>query len=110
MGFYFRRSVRFGPMWVNFSKSGVGFSAGVRGARISTGPRGTYVHAGTNGFYYSQKVAGPYGRTASSSSRASSGPPTTPLSSFRTGCWPAAQAITAPIAMPTCRSNRGISG
>jgi len=58
MGFYFRRSVKFGPLRFNFSKSGIGVSAGVKGARISTGPRGTYVHAGRNGFYYSQRLGG----------------------------------------------------
>lgn len=56
MGFYFRKSARFGPIRLNFSKSGIGVSAGVKGARISTGPRGTYVHAGRNGFYYRQRL------------------------------------------------------
>lgn len=56
MGYYFRKSVRFGPLRFNFSKSGIGVSAGVKGARISTGPRGTYVHAGSHGFYYQQKI------------------------------------------------------
>jgi hypothetical protein len=56
MGFYFRKSVKFGPIRFNFSKSGIGVSAGVKGARISAGPRGTYVHAGRNGFYYSQRI------------------------------------------------------
>jgi hypothetical protein len=59
MGFYFRKSVNFGPIRFNFSKSGIGVSAGVKGARISTGPRGTYVHAGRNGFYYSQRIDQP---------------------------------------------------
>ena len=59
MSFYFRKSVNFGPIRFNFSKSGIGVSAGVKGARISTGPRGTYVHAGRNGFYYSQRINQP---------------------------------------------------
>lgn len=58
MGFYFRKSVKFGPMRFNFSKSGIGVSAGVKGARISAGPRGTYVHAGAGGFYYRQRIGG----------------------------------------------------
>jgi len=58
MGFYFRKSVKFGPMRFNFSKSGIGVSAGVKGARVSVGPRGTYVHAGAGGFYYRQRVGG----------------------------------------------------
>ena len=58
MGFFYRKSVSFGPIRLNFSKSGVGVSAGVRGARVSAGPSGTYVHAGTNGFYYRQRIDG----------------------------------------------------
>jgi hypothetical protein len=58
MGFFYRKSVGFGPIRLNFSKSGIGVSAGVRGARVSTGPRGTYVHAGRNGFYYRQRIDG----------------------------------------------------
>jgi hypothetical protein len=56
MGFYFRKSVRFGPVRVNFSKSGIGLSAGIRGLRVSTGPRGNYVQAGAHGFYYRAKL------------------------------------------------------
>src|SRR6266404_2641122 len=58
MAFYFRKSLNFGPVRLNFSKSGIGVSAGIKGARISTGPRGTYVHAGRNGFYYTQRIGG----------------------------------------------------
>ena len=56
MGFFFRKSVKFGPLRFNFSKSGVGVSAGIRGARVSAGPRGTYINVGRNGFYYRQKI------------------------------------------------------
>ena len=56
MGFYFRKSVGFGPFRLNFSKSGIGASFGVRGARISAGPRGTYINVGRNGFYYRQRI------------------------------------------------------
>lgn len=52
MGFYFRKSARFGPFRVNFSTSGVGVSVGVPGFRVGTGPRGNYVQAGAHGFYY----------------------------------------------------------
>jgi hypothetical protein len=58
MGWSFRRSIRFGPIRFNLSKSGVGVSAGVKGARVSTGPRGTYVNVGRGGYYYRQKVGG----------------------------------------------------
>lgn len=57
MGWYFRKSVGFGPFRLNLSKSGIGYSFGVRGARIGTGPRGTYVRLGRDGVYY-QKYAG----------------------------------------------------
>ncbi len=58
MSFYIRKSVKFGPVRLNFSKSGIGVSAGIKGARISTGPRGTYIHMGRNGIYYRQKIDG----------------------------------------------------
>jgi hypothetical protein len=58
MGWSFRRSAKFGPFRINFSKSGIGVSTGVKGARISTGPRGTYVNLGGSGVYYRQKVGG----------------------------------------------------
>lgn len=56
MGFYFRKSVSFGALKINFSNSGVSYSAGIRGARISTVQRGTYVTIGTNGIYYRQRM------------------------------------------------------
>jgi hypothetical protein len=56
MGFFFRKSIGFGPLRLNFSKSGIGLSTGVKGARIWTGPRGTYVQVGREGFYYRQKL------------------------------------------------------
>ena len=56
MGFYIRKSKNFGPFRLNFSKSGIGLSTGVKGARISTGPNGTYFNAGTNGVYYRKKL------------------------------------------------------
>ncbi len=56
MGWYFRKSKSVGPFRVNFSKSGLSFSAGVKGARMSFGPRGTYVNIGRNGLYYRKKL------------------------------------------------------
>lgn len=43
MGFYFRKSVRLGPLRFNLSKSGIGTSVGVKGFRLGAGPRGNYV-------------------------------------------------------------------
>ncbi|MCC6300845.1 MAG: DUF4236 domain-containing protein [Anaerolineales bacterium] len=56
MGFYIRKSVKFGPIRFNISKSGIGISSGIPGARVSTGPRGTYIHMGRNGIYYRKKI------------------------------------------------------
>ena len=54
MGWYLRKSFSFGPLRLNLSKSGLGYSLGVKGARIGTGPRGNYVHMGRYGLYYRQ--------------------------------------------------------
>ena len=58
MGLYFRKSKSIGPVRVNLSKSGVGVSTGVKGARLSFVPRGTYVNLGRNGIYYRKKIGG----------------------------------------------------
>lgn len=60
MGFFFRKSIKFGPMRLNLSKSGIGVSAGVKGFRVSTGPRGTYLNAGYGGLGYRHKLGGGY--------------------------------------------------
>ncbi|WP_434509820.1 DUF4236 domain-containing protein [Desulfitobacterium sp. AusDCA] len=52
MGFYFRKSISFGGVRFNFSKSGIGASVGVKGFRLGTGPRGNYIHIGQGGVYY----------------------------------------------------------
>lgn len=52
MGFYFRKSINFGGIRFNFSKSGIGASVGVKGFRVGTSPRGNYIHMGRNGIYY----------------------------------------------------------
>ena len=52
MGFYFRKSIRVGPLRFNLSKSGIGVSTGIPGFRVGTGPRGNYVHMGVGGLYY----------------------------------------------------------
>lgn len=63
MGFYFRKSKSFGPIRLNMSKSGLGVSTGVKGARLSFGPRGTYVNLGRNGIYYRKKIGGSSSRS-----------------------------------------------
>jgi hypothetical protein len=56
VGLFVRKSVRFGPIRFNFSKSGIGTSVGVKGARVSFTPRGTYVNMGAHGIYYRQRI------------------------------------------------------
>jgi len=64
MGWSFRKSVSLGGgTRLNFSKSGIGVSTGVKGFRISSGPRGAYVSMGAKGIYYRQKIGG--GRSSS---------------------------------------------
>jgi hypothetical protein len=57
MGWYLRKSLSFGPVRLNLSKSGLGYSVGVKGARIGTGPRGNYIHMGRYGLYYRQSLS-----------------------------------------------------
>lgn len=56
MGWSFRKSIQMGPLRVNVSRSGVGASVGVRGARVGVGPRGTYVSFAGGGFRYRRKL------------------------------------------------------
>lgn len=57
MGFYIRKAFNFGPLRLNLSRSGLGASIGIKGARIGVGPRGSYVHVGRGGFYYRQSLS-----------------------------------------------------
>jgi hypothetical protein len=57
MGFYFRKSKSLGPIRLNFSKSGIGFSTGIKGARMVFSPKGTYVQLGRNGLYYRKHIS-----------------------------------------------------
>jgi hypothetical protein len=52
MGWYLRKSFGFGPLRLNLSKSGIGYSVGVPGARIGANSRGTYIRMGRGGIYY----------------------------------------------------------
>lgn len=53
MGLYLRKSLGLGPLRLNASKGGLGFSAGVKGARVGIDARGrAYVHCGRGGVYY----------------------------------------------------------
>ena len=43
MGWFLSRSKKVGPFRLNFSRSGVGVSVGMRGFRVGRGARGNYV-------------------------------------------------------------------
>ena len=56
MGWSFRKSFGSGPIRINLSKSGIGYSMGVKGARMNFGPRGTYVNLSSHGISYRKKL------------------------------------------------------
>lgn len=56
MGFYLKKAINFGPLRINFSKSGIGLSFGTKGLRVGSGANGNYVHAGRKGLYYRKKL------------------------------------------------------
>lgn len=72
MGFFVRKAFRAGPVRINLSKSGLGLSAGIKGARIATGPRGSYVFAGRKGLYYRQSLGGKKRKVAKQSADSAS--------------------------------------
>jgi hypothetical protein len=66
MGWYIRKAIRLGPLRLNLSKSGIGYSVGVKGARVGVGQKGSYVHLGRGGLYYRAGLS-PSNQSASSS-------------------------------------------
>jgi hypothetical protein len=61
MGWYFRRSKSFGPLRINLSKSGIGWSLGTRGLRIgrsATGRKSTNVSIPGTGIGYRKSGVG----------------------------------------------------
>ncbi|MEO0684898.1 MAG: DUF4236 domain-containing protein [Cyanobacteria bacterium J06649_11] len=57
MALSFFRSKKAGPFRINVSSSGIGFSFGVKGARVNFSPRGTFVSIGAKGIYYRKKIS-----------------------------------------------------
>ena len=57
MSWSYRKSISAGPFRMNFSKSGVSYSFGVKGARINVGERGTHVRLSYNGISYRQRIS-----------------------------------------------------
>lgn len=61
MGFRFRKSANFGPLRINFSKSGVGYSVGGKGFRVTkkaTGGYRTTASVPGTGFSYVKETSG----------------------------------------------------
>jgi len=56
MSFFLRKSFSAGPIRLNLSKSGLGVSAGVTGARLGINKNGAYVHGGRHGLYYREQL------------------------------------------------------
>jgi hypothetical protein len=62
MGLFFRKSIKLGPLRINLSKSGIGISFGVPGARVSAGPSGSSLTVGGKGVYYRKRLGGVLGK------------------------------------------------
>jgi len=58
MSWSYRKSFGSGPFRVNFSKSGISYSMGVKGARVNVGPRGTFVSLSAHGITYRRRLQG----------------------------------------------------
>ena len=56
MGLFFRKSLDLGLFKINFTKSGIGISFGVKGARVSVNPKRTQLQVGRKGIYYKKSV------------------------------------------------------
>lgn len=56
MPFFIRKSFSLGPLRLNLSQHGIGYSVGVKGARIGQQANGTpYVYGGRYGLYYRER-------------------------------------------------------
>lgn len=78
MGFRFRRSVKVFPgVRLNFSRSGISTTIGVRGASVTVGGRGTTVNLGIpgTGLLYRQRIDNVSGRSPQPWTPSSSTPP-----------------------------------
>ncbi|WP_010236302.1 DUF4236 domain-containing protein [Clostridium arbusti] len=60
MGVFFRKSIKLGKHTrLNLSKSGLGISTGVKGARIGANSKGkTYIAGGKDGIYFRKELGG----------------------------------------------------
>lgn len=75
MGLKFRKSIKMGPVRINLSKSGIGYSVGTKGARITKSAKGktraTVGIPGT-GLSYSKSIGSKKKKASSSKSKATS--------------------------------------
>jgi Protein of unknown function (DUF4236) len=63
MDFYLRKALRLGPLRINLSRHGVGYSVGVTGARIGRSAQGrAYIAGGRHGLYYRRYMTTKGGR------------------------------------------------
>jgi hypothetical protein len=87
MGFYIRKGFNFGPLRLNLSRSGLGASFGVKGARVGIGPRGSYIQMGRGGLYYRQTLTPasrrPYPHTSTPYPHAPTAPQAPPSDGLR---------------------------
>jgi len=58
MSWSYRKSFKSGPFRINYSKSGISYSVGIKGARVNVGPTGTYVNLSSRGITYRRKISG----------------------------------------------------
>ncbi len=59
MAWFLRKARRIGPLRFNLSKGGVGFSLGVKGARVGVDARGrAYAAGGRGGLYFRERLGG----------------------------------------------------
>ncbi|MBQ4496472.1 MAG: DUF4236 domain-containing protein [Spirochaetaceae bacterium] len=57
MSLSYRKSLKIGGVRINLSKSGIGFSTGIKGFRVGVNSRGkTYISGGRNGFYFRENL------------------------------------------------------
>ncbi len=92
MGWNYRKSVNLGGGFrLNFSKSGVGVSGGVKGFRVSSGPRGKRLFASIpgTGLYYTKSLGG-----GKSSSRKKSSSAVRPVTNNTGNIYQYSQTVT----------------
>jgi hypothetical protein len=74
MGIRFRKSFKAGPVRVNLSKSGVGASVGVKGARVGIDAKGnSYTAGGKGGVYFRENLGSKDGKNTQANTEGSGG-------------------------------------